>query len=486
MLASHSVIRRYTPPTCTLEILAKSSPLSRWAGRTLLKDLRFKLSFDDPRIIQEKPITISGDREQLEILCDAVTDYVKDFLGQSVTQMPLASITEPEASHSGDRHTETDLAIETNAKETLPQNSESTSHRPYLQAQGLLSHQLHFGSLAPTTSEAKIELSATQLFDLANALDKYRVEIEALPNLNTGDRLSVIPIWAGAAAVLLVAVGLASTRLSLFSQQSAQTNSIASSSGENTGNNANLPDVLPPEPSQSPTTPSPKLPETLASAERLPPPPPVDRPKPPPPNIPDFSKYPVPSQSFILSQGSKQTVAISPDSSKKAIALPVPPPKPESSDNANNEPIQLPKLPALIPQSSNPSSEPENTTKTPAAGELASGSAKASDRLKLTAANYNPDPTLEKIPQLVEIKDYFQKRWKTPAGLTQTLEYRLMLNSNGSIKSIIPLGKTSEIYLDRTNIPLMGESFISPFPEQQSPIVRLVFDPDGTVKTFQE
>jgi hypothetical protein len=477
MLSSHSVIRRYTPPTCTLEISAKSSPLSRWAGRTLLKELRFKLSFDDPRIIQEELVNISGDREQLEMLCDVVSTYVKNFLQQPASQLALIT-------HSNVKNDNNNFP-KTTAKEAYSSPIDSNGAPPEIKSQGMLAHELFFGSLASATSGEKIGLSALQLFDLANALDKYQAEIDALPSLVASERKSALPIWASAAAVILVAVVLTSTRLGLFTQQSKpQSDSIASSGDPTADNNsANSPDVVPPAPPQAKTTPtpSPKLPETLASAERLPPPPPVDLPKPPPANVPDPSKYPF------------RDLAKAPNSLNK---IPSPPPPTTKANldrssgaantNQEKEIVQIPELPPLVPQSPNSNATQSEIAAQPSP-DRGESPAIASDPVKLAAADrYNSEKVLERIPQIAELQDYFQKRWKPPEGLTQNLEYRLVLNNNGSIKSIIPLGKASEINLDRTNIPLMGESFISPFQDQPTPIVRLVFSPDGEVKTFTE
>src|SRR3569832_153401 len=84
------VLRRYTPPTCTLEVAAKSSPLSRWIGKSVLKDLRFELCFDDPRKPEDQRVRIRGDARELENLCDAVNRYVQDFLDLSPGQLPVA------------------------------------------------------------------------------------------------------------------------------------------------------------------------------------------------------------------------------------------------------------------------------------------------------------------------------------------------------------------------------------------------------------
>ena len=44
-----STIHRFTPPTCTLEIVARKSSLAPWASSKREKQHWFKLRFDDPR-----------------------------------------------------------------------------------------------------------------------------------------------------------------------------------------------------------------------------------------------------------------------------------------------------------------------------------------------------------------------------------------------------------------------------------------------------
>jgi hypothetical protein len=72
--------------------------------------------------------------------------------------------------------------------------------------------------------------------------------------------------------------------------------------------------------------------------------------------------------------------------------------------------------------------------------------------------------------------------------LTQTLEYRLTLNKDGSLGRIIPLGQAAKIYLDRTSMPLLGEPFVTPLEASlpENPDIRLVLAPERTVRTFME
>ncbi|MFM7426479.1 MAG: DUF4335 domain-containing protein, partial [Elainella sp.] len=83
-----AVLRRYTPPTCTLEIAAAGSALSRWTDRTVLKNLRFQLSFDDPKLPPDEQVAVSGDQGQLETLCDVVGRYVQTLLAAAPEQLP--------------------------------------------------------------------------------------------------------------------------------------------------------------------------------------------------------------------------------------------------------------------------------------------------------------------------------------------------------------------------------------------------------------
>ncbi|MFQ3619024.1 MAG: DUF4335 domain-containing protein, partial [Cyanobacteriota bacterium] len=71
-----AVLRRYTPPTCTLEVRACGSALSRWTDQTVMKNVRFSLRFDDPRRPTEQRVEVQGDRPQLEALHATVSEYV--------------------------------------------------------------------------------------------------------------------------------------------------------------------------------------------------------------------------------------------------------------------------------------------------------------------------------------------------------------------------------------------------------------------------
>ncbi|GAX39974.1 hypothetical protein NIES4075_09360 [Tolypothrix sp. NIES-4075] len=212
MPVSNPVIRRYTPPTCTLEVLAQSSSLSGWMGKSVLKQLNFELRFDDPRLPEERRISIKGDRDQLEALYSAVTNYVQEFLQKSPESF-WASFSEPNDSTKVSEHPELKGFNQILPEQTLKSSKSFNNFQIpqadiHLEPSSYLIHNLFLGSLANQISGGVIQLSLLQLFDLATALDEYSAEVMALPSVNRTSPGFSLPSWTPAAAVVLVALGL--------------------------------------------------------------------------------------------------------------------------------------------------------------------------------------------------------------------------------------------------------------------------------------
>ncbi|HAG83854.1 MAG TPA: hypothetical protein DCL61_22575, partial [Cyanobacteria bacterium UBA12227] len=55
---------------------------------------------------------------------------------------------------------------------------------------------------------------------------------------------------------------------------------------------------------------------------------------------------------------------------------------------------------------------------------------------------------------------------------------------DGSVERIIPLGQAAQVYIERTNIPLPGQPFVSPVEGGRKAKIRVVFFQDGKVETF--
>lgn len=497
---SYNIIRRFTPPTCTLEIWGKNSSLSRWTKKAVVKNIQFKLSFDDPRNLDTEPLIIEGNRDKLEQLYNTVLSYTGNFLEKSFTTKPLAysSINE----------------------ENIADN------QPHLVAQGLVNHQFKLGELTNSKNSSEISLSATQLFDLVSALEEYKTEMSALTQLSAKEKKShnILPLGLSVAGILL-AIGITTAGINIANQTEEEQITAQQDAESQVNNNSALEKVVPPttpEIAEKPATIAQKN-DPISSTEKLPPPPPVDSPK-PQPNIPDPAKYPpignltIPPISSVPIQTPNQTEASNipaqQDNSQVESTIAVNPENTssetiENSDSVTNsnesENINRNKI---IIDSENSDSEstinqqPELNTSINEEAIISEENAirqNIADSKKEIALNNTPKSSSEetaidnqlepKIPQdiqLQEVKSYFNQKWQSPEDLKQTLEYRLVINKDGSINRIIPIGKASEIYLDRTNIPLMGESFVSPLKDNDSAIIRLLLSPDGEVRTFLE
>lgn len=193
-LWSPALIRRYAPPTCTLEIRAQTSPLSQWTGQTVLKGVKFRLSFDDPRLADRPQVVITGEQAQLEALAKALQFYLSQQLapGRAIPPLVLGERVMDYTHPQG---------------ETIAQALTWTTTMPAFKSLGLLRHELCLGSLAPSPNQPSVCLSVTQLFDLAEALENYATEFLTLPLLHRqekGDRLA----WGTVAAAFVVVVGV--------------------------------------------------------------------------------------------------------------------------------------------------------------------------------------------------------------------------------------------------------------------------------------
>lgn len=429
-LLSKRITRRYTPPTCTLEVSGETSALSQWTRRPVLKDLQFHLSLDNPRQPGDQPIQIRGDRDQLEALSESVESYVQSLINHPQT-LPLGLPTNQPSD-----------GVEIGNGDGT--EAEALSLTP----QALLVHSLSLNELADDLAPVALQLSVTQLFDLATALEEYSAETEALPASSSAPPLawlSETPIWAKSAAIALLAVGVSMAILELANQ-----NSPSQLAQQDASDRSQPPDnrLLVPSPPAADST-LPEIPplETAPATSF-----------PNPPTIPSAEQLPsiaaAPQVTADGSQGaqpSQRSVAIQPQNSPSSGAPAKPPSLPPSP--ASDAPLSIAAL--RSPQT-----------------ETATGARSAQEKLA------------DAIPQVAQVRSYFQQRWQPPESLNQTLEYTLILNPDGSLARSVPLGEAASTYLDRTPIPLANEPFVSPPEGQGKTLIRLVLYPDGEVQTF--
>ena len=546
MSVSNSVTRRYTPPTCTLEVMAQSSSLSGWMGKSVLKQLNFELRFDDPRLPEERRISIKGDRSQLEALYSAVTNYVQEFLQKSPESF-WASFSEPKDSTIVSEHPElkglnqTLLPNQTLKSSKSFNNFQMPGAEIHLEPSSYLTHNLFLGSLANHISGGVIQLSLLQLFDLATALDEYSAEVMALPALNRTSSTFSLPSWTPAAAVVLVALGLMPftwqyanniRQKQLTAQKTASTQEVALQPSPSVLLPTPQPGFTPPDNllvpplgstkavpgSTLPTPPAPGsiLPTTPIPGSALPTTPQLSASAKTAPGS-TFSTAPLPSSGSALTIPGTTAPTLSRSSGKTAITkLPDPFAIPTNSQQTSRT-GSIPKNGIALPSTANlPSNLP------PATGDISSGISPASPPLATSpnarrsntdisasssiapSAGSNDNSLAERLregrntsssvatgtlfdtPQVEEARNFLKKRWQPPTGLKQTLEYSLLIGVDGKVERILPLGKAARDYIDSAGMPGIGQPFVSPNTNGQNVRIRAVLSPDGKVQTFPE
>jgi hypothetical protein len=450
MARSHSILRRYTPPTCTLEIIAKNSALSRWVGKPVVDNLQFQLSLDDPKLDREEWLTIQGDRAQLAALCEAVSNYVQSFLGAAPERVSMIPV-------------EADAAIATltPAAAAQPPTGQATANSLgiSLQPQGMLNHELYWGELATADTGPTTQLSTLQLFDLANALEDYATDVLELPDREARSWVKPLPNWAQVAAVVLVAVGLSTSAIRLLDGSGNLSPATPVTSQGASSNDQQIATQLPPAVVEKATPP-------VASNQKLPPPPPLEA-SPNPLGQPTVTTPKSPAPSPASGTVSPNVVA--------AYPVPVVPGSPkviagEAESAPTRSPAQSAPAPNINPDSVAVAPNPQTAT----------GRAFSESVVRPPAVAY------EAIPQVAEVKSFFQQKWNPPEGLNQILEYSIQLNADGTIETISPLRQASGDYIDRTGMPLVGEPFVSPLKGRQTAKIRVVLEPNGQVRAFLE
>ncbi|MBH8552758.1 DUF4335 domain-containing protein [Nostocaceae cyanobacterium CENA357] len=544
MPPSNSVIRRYTPPTCTLEILAQSSPLSQWMGKTVLKQLSFELRFDDPRLPEERRVPIRGDRDQLEALCDAVTSYIQEILQQSSENFWVSFSGNEDSSKVPHDSELTDFQQPSLPTQTFQSfSSQIPGIKIHLEPGKYLTHNLFLGSLANQGSGPVIQLSLLQLFDLATALDEYSADVMALPSLNKTTPIRRLPAWTPVAAVLVLSVGLLPMTLQYANntrQKQPSTAKKTTSANEELALAPPLnlptpqPGITPPDSLQplpplgsTPPLPTDSLPQTpLAPPDSsltstLPPTSPLS-----PQDTLTIPQGTIPTQNSnqqnpAFATGNQQ-IAIQPNLkqnstrsiSQSEIGLPKKRDLPPSlssttgslSPNISAVPPAVPTLPSAytpfdpkqleekinssgtVASRSQPSSELSPTSNT-------SSAVADSDSLVNRLRGQSPNPTSTEVatdstlfdtPQIAEARDILKSRWQPPTGLTQTLEYSLMVGVDGTIERIFPLNKPAREFVNSTGMPDIGKPFVSANRYGKNLRIRVILSPNGKVQTLPE
>jgi Domain of unknown function (DUF4335) len=433
---SPTISKLYTPPTCTLEVTAKASLLSRWTRTPVIKSLQFLLSFDSSAQRAREPIEIYGDQTQLSALTETVTQYIQTILASRAADLPLSG----------------------SQVESHPPVTDAAAAELALRPHSLLTHELMLGSLATDQSGPSLLLKVSQLYDLATALEDCTAELQQMPSLIAAERPAAIMPLLRSAAVVLLTVGLGTATWRLF-----QTGPVAVTPSASTSKTALAPSVTP-----LPSTASP-FPSALSR----------------PLNLPSI-QLPNRSDSSITAGAGTQTLTQTEPSS--SIKRP-PPLSGRSRATAKATPPQsVASLPSTELNSSAPSAGSQADA---AASSSVSGSAMRSKALS-QAFEAAPAPQkaagqstlFDTIPQVAEVRNYVASRWQPSAPLQKNLEYRVTINADGSLEAIEPLGASAQQYLNQVPLPQVSSAFVSPSGTRSN--IRLLLRQDGTVQTFPD
>jgi hypothetical protein len=465
--------RLYTPPTCTLMVetptnwLSKISRKSEPLSLASLDNIKFVLSFDDPRQTVDG-VTVKGDL--LDRLRGEVNTYVQNFLASPPQLGSPASKTPP------------------------------NSGIPRLQQQDFLTHTLYWGQL-PQTTVAKIDLTTTQLFDLATALDAYTEELDIPTPANYWWKSKWFASWGLGATAIFLFMGLTSLGFQLLqarnSANSAPETPLPSRNNSVTSDLQIFPTPkvsIPPLPKVSP----------LGANQKLSLPAPVSA---PPSSIAPSTPLIVPNErgrnsSPIFSDQDQMNPLDNNSGNNSANngATPLTSPRPGRNQGSNPAPVasQNPSLTPVSPLPELPALNPETVIEIPP---QEVPPIRVNEDLNIDYRNYRNYPNqvnqvnqssqrgeslFDRIPQVPEVRKYFQSRWQPPLGLNQVLEYSILLNSNGTIARVIPLGQAATANIDRLGMPSLNAPFVSPIAQGGKPKIRVILTPEGEVETFLE
>lgn len=488
---SLSLIKRYTPPTCILEIYQKKSLFSWTNSNDDFYPINFQLHFDDPRSLHEDKFIMAGDRNLLRNLREKINNYLLNYVGNKKTDFS--------------EDNQLLLALDFTVK-----NPEI-----FIEEKGLCCHQLSYGA----ENKQIVNLTNTQLFDLANALENYHLESKLLwQHQKDNQRKNLLLLTA-----IVSFIGLLGGFWWWRNQQMAFNTTAVDDSAElsNDSVQSNVDDVIPPSPLDANTIPpiiTPTETEAMKNRATLPPPPATLTQPPinpsssienngqtislnpsqdnnilPPPQAPSLPPAPPPPQ---FPDENIITIPASPLPTNSQSSLPQPPSTPTVSTPKIDSPPKLSGLPVL--QSLN--SQPINNNDSQKNNEIKPNSTNID--LNPVAINQAPDlsnlqsrqnqsvksqqlPTNYTNPLTQQVQKYFEEKWQPPENLNQSIEYRLLVAENGSLNRVTPLGQAAKIFLDRTGMPLLGETIASS-SATESVMIRLILSPNGDVKTFEE
>lgn len=277
-------------------------------------------------------------------------------------------------------------------------------------------------SLVVDNQSHSLHLNWGQLSDLVKLLGQYQSDIAQNSNLRQKQAIAILPFLA---LILVVIAGGVMLR-SRWHKSHSQTAMNPSAPSSPVTDSASPPSLTTPStivPNHRLNKPKLKLSDSLEKLNQLSPPNSVN-----PPSLNPGEVPPLPSPQPVRDL-----------------------PKPDSKEN-----FKAPKFPALN-----------------------------NSRKVLKPSPPLPEETLfDQTPQVAEIRQYLQQRWQPPKTLEQDLEYQIMVDPDGSLKQVIPLGTVAQAYLSSLPLPESNQPFVSASTTETQQKIRLVFRRSGEIKTF--
>ncbi len=526
------VSQTYTPPSCTLKVTTKGSSLLAMLGRP--RRQQFELDLDDPRLPEDRHFRIKGDRSQLEVLYETVNSYVRDFLKYSPTDNSGDfSPSQPrELPDTILETSDTNDNFKQDGGKQPPENPYSLTANSgiYLQPRDLFAHELFLGTLATEKTGPMIVLSVLHLFDLLVALEQCQRDLIGVAYLESESEVEATPAWLRSLALILLTAGLSVLAVRLYDRYILARQNESNLATDNTIDNL-LDGLLSPSPSAVTPPVSPLPSPTVSSSPLVLPTPPtpggVPNVKPSPIDVPVLFPSPVPKPSspiFSFPPPNSRANTTIPSSGTNVVILPqipppIPPQRPVLPPPAipdTSVPLQprppMPPAPNITSPLVAPGSYPRNVPQMSRNGvkpfiDVTRLSLNVPSDIALPALDdtnvalipkdkldgetvkesENSDRNLfDKIPQVAEVRKHFEDTWEVPEELEKNLQYSLLLNSDGSIQKVIPIGQASVDFYEDANMPVEKEPFVSSLEEGKTATVRLVLRNNGKVQTFLE
>jgi hypothetical protein len=472
--------REYSSGSCTLRLTGQLSPLSQVADKPVMVRSRFHLQLlpehelDEPIISSAGTaplprLELSGKAEQFLALATTVNRYVQG-------QLTLASGTGSAAS-VGD-----------------------TPGGISLQPLGLTRHRLSLPSDLRSNQESSVEISALELADLADVLEQADSDLYLPTEADLPRKQSSrpkLPIWIGSAAAVGIAAILGSQWLPL---QTTLTNlPTATSEGDVAlEDNQELESLSqapaqepagapPPEAAESLDGPNPNIPQeqqpaAAPEAALEPVPPDIQTAPEPPPPRPGTAESPA----VVRSPAAEPRVATPRPQPRTEPAPPETTPpgqgqSPAAADDGGETPAPAPSVAhnedaGEAEAFSEPAPQPERLSLPETTNDAEIAGAAPDQR----AADQALAPVDALLPWQEQLRQQLQRNWAPLPNQPEPLRYRLTINQEGILQSIIPLSARSQQQQEILNLPQTGAP-VPRFPAGIASVLEAQFLPSGEV-----